>query len=49
MKPSNVRKKNKETTEFDKSTVIFDVRSVQYEDETIKCEKKKKKKGNHRM
>ena len=46
MVPSNVRK-NKGTIECNKSTVISDVRTAQYEDGTIKCEKKKKKKkGN---
>ena len=36
---SNVRK-NKETTECDKSTITCDVSTTQYEDCTIKCEKK---------
>ena len=43
MVPSNVRK-NKWTIECDKSTVISDVGTAQYEDGTIKCEKEKKKK-----
>ena len=43
MVPSNVRK-NKGTIECDKSTVISDVRTAQYEDGIIKCEEKKKKK-----
>ena len=46
MKPSNVRKKNKGTTECDKSTVICDIGTAQYEDETIKCKKKKKERLN---
>ena len=37
--PSNVRK-NKRTTECNKSTVTYDVEPSQYEDGTIKCEKK---------
>ena len=41
MIPSNVRKKNEETTECDKSTITYDVGTAQCEDETIKCEKKK--------
>ena len=44
--PSNVRK-NKGTTECDKSTITYDIGTAQCEDDTIKCEKKKK--GNHRM
>ena len=39
MEPSNVRKK-KENHRFDKSTVTCDVSTAQYEDGTIKCEKK---------
>ena len=39
---SNVRKiKNKKTTENDKRIVTCDVRTAQYKDETVKCEKKK--------
>ena len=34
MKPSNVGKKNKETTKFDKNTVIYDVRTAHYENKT---------------
>ena len=41
MVPSNVRKKNKGTTECDKSIVTYDVGTTQCEDNTIKCEKKK--------
>ena len=41
IKPSNVRKKNKGTTEYDKSIITCDVSTIQYEDGTIKCEKKK--------
>ena len=40
MKPSNVRK-NKGTTKCDKITVTSDVGTAQYEDETVKCKKKK--------
>ena len=40
MVPSNVRK-NKGTTECDKSTAACDVGTAQYEDDIIKCEKKK--------
>ena len=32
--------KNKEITECDKSTVTYDIGTAQYEDSTIKCEKK---------
>ena len=41
MIPSNVRKKNKGITECDKSTVIYDVDTIQCENGTIKYEKKK--------
>ena len=37
--PSNIRK-NKGTIEFDKSTVTCGVGIAQYENGTIKCEKK---------
>ena len=40
MVPSNARKKKKGTTEYDKSTVICDVGTVQCEDDAIKYEKK---------
>ena len=40
IEPSNVRK-NRETTECDKSTVTCDVGIAQREDGTAKCEKKK--------
>ena len=42
MKPSNVRKKKRKTTKYDKRTVKCDVGTASYEDETIKCEEKKK-------
>ena len=45
MKPSNVRK-NKGTIECDKSIVICDVGIAQYEDGTVKCEKKIRKPPN---
>ena len=48
IKPSNVGKKKKETTTCDKRTVTCDIGTAQYDDETVKCEKKKKK-GNHRI
>ena len=38
--------KNKGTTECDKSTVTCDISTAQYEDGTIKCEKKWE---NHQM
>ena len=41
MKPSNMRKKNKGTTECDKRIITCDVGIAQYEDRIIKCEKKK--------
>ena len=41
MVPLNVRKKNKRTTERDKSSVTYDIGTAQCEDEIIKCEKKK--------
>ena len=39
MKPSNMRK-NKETIECDKSIVTCNIDTAQFEDDTIKCEKK---------
>ena len=48
MKPSNVRKKNKGTTKCEKRTVTCDVGTAQYEDETVKCEKKVKESPNVR-
>ena len=41
MEPSNVRKKNKGTTECDKSTVTYDIGTAQCEDDAIKYEKNK--------
>ena len=35
--------KNKGTTEWEKRTVTCDVETTQYDDGTVKCEKKKKK------
>ena len=40
MEPLNVRN-NRETTKCDKSSITCDVSTTQYEDGTIKCEKKK--------
>ena len=40
IKSSNMKKKNKGTTECDKSTVPCNVNTAQYKDDTIKCEKK---------
>ena len=37
----NVRMVHKGTTECNKSIVTFDVDTAQYEDDIIKCEKKK--------
>ena len=37
---SNMRKKKKETTECDKSIVTCDINTTQFEDGTIKYEKK---------
>ena len=36
-----ILEKNKRITECDKSTVTCDVGTVQYEDEIVKCERKK--------
>ena len=38
--PLNVRKKKKGTTKYDKNIVTWDIDTAQYEDGTIKCEKK---------
>ena len=43
MKPTNVRKKIKGTTECDKSIVTCDVGTTQYKDGSIKSEGKKKR------
>ena len=43
IKPSNVRKKSKRTTECEKKTVTSDVGTAQCRDETIKYEKKSKR------
>ena len=43
--PSNIRK-NKGTIEFDKSTVTCGVGIAQYENGTIKCEKKIREPSN---
>ena len=40
MKSLNVRKKNKRTTKCENKSVICDVGIAQFEDETIKYEKK---------
>ena len=40
MVQSNVKKKKKSITECGKNTVICDVDTTQYEDDTIKCKKK---------
>ena len=40
MEPANVRKKNKGTTECDKSIISCHVSTAQFEDGIIKCEKK---------
>ena len=41
MKSSNVRKKSKGTTKYEKRTVICDVGTAQYKDKIVKCEEKK--------
>ena len=46
MKPTNVRKKIKGTTECDKSIVTCDVGTTQYKDGSIKSEEKKKEPPN---
>ena len=46
IKLSNVRKKNRGITKYDKITVICDVDTVQYKDGTVKCEKKIRKPSN---
>ena len=46
MKLSNMRKKSKGTIQCEKRTVTCDVETTQYEDRTIKCEKKVKKPPN---
>ena len=38
MEPSNVRKKIKGTTKYDKSTVTCDVDTAQCEDGIVKCD-----------
>ena len=48
MEPSNVRKKSKGTTKCKKRTVTCDVGTAQYEDRTVKCEKKVKEPQNVR-
>ena len=40
MEPSSMRKKSKRTTQCEKKTFICNVGTAQYEDGTIKCEKK---------
>ena len=46
MKSSNIRKKNKGTIECDKSIVTCNVDIAQYENDTIKCVKKKREPPN---
>ena len=46
MVSSNVRKKIKEITKYDKSTVTCDVGTTQCEDSTIKCEKEIREPSN---
>ena len=41
-------KKKKETTTCDKRTVTCDIGTAQYDDETVKCEKKVRKPSNVR-
>ena len=44
-KPSNARK-NKGTIKCNKRTITCDARIAQYEDEIVKCEKKKRQPSN---
>ena len=46
MVPSNMREKKKGSTKCDKNIATCDVNATQYEDNIIKCEKKK---GNYLM
>ena len=46
MKPSNEEKKNKRTTNCDKSIIKYDVGTTKCDNGTIKCEKNKKKSPN---
>ena len=48
MESSNLRKKFKRTIECDKRIVKCDVGTAQYEDESVKCEKKVKEPLNVR-
>ena len=48
MEPSNVRKKSKGTIKCEKRTVICDIGTAQYEDGTVKCEKKVREPPNVR-
>ena len=48
MKQSNVRKKSKGTTKCEKKTVTCDIGTAQYEDRTVKCEKKVREPPNVR-
>ena len=40
MEPSNVRKKSKGTTKYEKKTLTCDIGLEQYENEIVKCKKK---------
>ena len=40
LEPPNVRKKNNGTIKYDKSTIRFDISIAQFDDRTVKCEKK---------
>ena len=48
MEPSNVRKKSKETIKCEKKTITCDIKTTQYEDGTVKCEKKVRELPNER-
>ena len=48
MKLSNVRKKSKGTTKCEKIIITCDVETAQYDDRTIKCEKKVRRPSNMR-
>ena len=48
LKLHNVRKKSKGTAKCEKKTITCDVGTAQYDDETIKCEKKVREPPNLR-
>ena len=48
IEPSNLRKKSKGTTKSEKRIITYDVGIAQYEDKTVKCEKKVREPPNLR-